>query len=276
MATTIVTSVGTGIGKTYGAQPVMSVGDSLFVFDLNDSCMEALKGIYKAQKFNNTTILQLQKYNDPAIFERNLRTLIKYGIFENQDLCDKVFAITPNSVFTGICNKVWQEEQRAITKFRGRKWPNDKFVKEFSSMEGGCGSVGQAPEKIDPSHVISWFWEFGYAEDEPDETFDFDPEHPDDIPIPLADGVVIEGIPPREEYEGQGEDEKKQYSITYTWKEETTIFPIQETHAIPMNSLTSSFMVPQNTIRVTIKRMIKAEVSEAKSDDEDDSGGGGG
>ena len=274
MATTTVTSSGSGIGKTYGAQPIMSVADSMFVFDLNDSCMEALKGIYGSTKFNNTTVLQLQKYNDPEIFERNLRELIQYGIFDNQDLCDKVFVITPNSTFTSIVNKVWPEEQRAITKFRGRKWPDNKFVKEFASMANGYGSVGQAPEKIDPSHIISWFWEFGYDERFPTETYPFDPITPDDIPLPLEDGVEIEGIPSEDAYSGSGDDSggAVTYTITYTWKEEVTIFPIQESHAVPMNNLSTSFTVPQNTISVVVKKMVSAVVNAVIPEGGEDSG----
>ena len=273
MAKTIVTSSGSGIGKIYPGQPIMSVSDALFVFDLNKDSLDGLKSICEKDKWNNITIYQIQVYADKEAFETALIGLIKYAIFENQDLLDRTYVICKSKDFETISNKVWPEQQKAITKFKGRKWPDDKLVKCFETTEG-CFSVSPGQDKLDMNDLVSWFAELGYEEKTTMDysgPFDGDEDTPKEeweehIPIPLEDGAeLVEGEPPTPDPDSGGDDEGGGEVLTepivnYYYKHEITSFPLQENHASPMGSLISSFSLPQNTVSVDVVKMVKAEV----------------
>ena len=257
MATTTITSSGSGIGITYGIQPIMSISDSIFVLDLNPDSLEALKPLCDNKKWNTISIMQLQHYNKTELFENALHKLLQYAIFKNQNLCDRTSVICIDHAFTEVANKVWPEEQRAITKFRGRKWPTDKFVKEFS-MKDSFGSVSPAPEKIDPSELISWYWHTEYSEYEmSSEEYPYTPGGP--IPLPLEDDVELPEPP-----EGPP---GTTYTIQYFWWVEDTNFPLEESHCIPASGLTSSFVVGQNSLLCRVKKMTRVEIHATAPED---------
>lgn len=275
MAKTIVTSSGSGIGKIYPDQPIMSISDALFIFDLNEDSLDGLKSICEKDKWNNITIYQIQVYADKEAFETALIGLIKYAIFENQDLLDRTYVICKSKDFETISNKVWPEQQKAITKFKGRKWPDDKLVKCFETTEG-CFSVSPGQDKLDMNDLVSWFAELGYEEKTTMDysgPFDGDKDTPreeweEHIPIPLEDGAeLVEGEPPTPDPDSGGDDSSDSGSeiltepiVNYYYKHEITSFPLQENHASPMGSLISSFSLPQNTVSVDVVKMVKAEV----------------
>ena len=270
MATTTVTSSGAGIGKIYPTQPMMSVSDTLFVFDLNPLSLDGLKLLCEETKWNTITVYQIQNWAKLPEFTIAVRNLIKYAIFKNQDLCDKVFIVARDSKFIDVANEIWPIEKRPIDKFRGREWPSETFAKHFPTTEGS-GSVGQSPDKMDPNDIVSWFMEFEYEDYEsndmtlPLETvknndpqqslFDDDErEDPteDDLPYPLEDDAVLVIC---------GEDPLiTATEVRYWYQHQVSSFPLQESHAKPMNNLTAAFLIPQNTIKVDCRRMVRAEV----------------
>ena len=271
MSKTIVTSSGSGIGKIYPGQPIMSISDALFIFDLNEDSLDNLKSICEKDKWNNITIYQIQVYADKEAFETALVGLIKYAIFENQDLLDRTYVICKSKDFETISNKVWPEQQKAITKFKGRKWPDDKLVKCFETTEG-CFSVSPGQDKLDMNDLVSWFAELGYEEKTTMDysgPFDGDEDTPKEeweehIPIPLEDGAeLVEGEPPTPDPDSGDECDGEVLTepiVNYYYKHEITLFPLQENHASPMGSLISSFSLPQNTVSVDVVKMVKAEV----------------
>ena len=289
MARTVVKTSGAGIGKIYPGQPIMSISDSLFIFDLNTDSLDALKSICGEEKWNNVTVYQIQVYADKTEFESALVGLIRYAIFENQDLLDKTHIICKSQEFAEISNKVWPEQQRAITKFRGRKWPDDKLVKCFETTEG-CFSVSPGQDKLDMNDLVSWFAELGYGEETTMDysgPFDGDEDTPreeweEHIPIPLEDGAeLVEGEPPQPDPDSSGGDDEggggvlTEPIVNYYYKHEVTSFPLQENHASPMGSLTSSFSLPQNTVFVDVIKMVRAEVIFPPEPEGGESGGGG-
>ena len=259
MARTIVTSSGSGIGKIYPNQPMMSISDTLFVYDINLDSLEYLKTLCQ-QKWNVINIYQLQVYADLKEFDEALRKLIRYGIFENQMLCNSLCVTTRDPKFTEIVNKAWQEEQRAITKFKGRKWPDSHFVKEFKTKQGS-GAVSISREKMDMSDIVSWVFEM-----KPDEYTRMDeilPMEGEELPKPLEDDAyVIDG----------GTGLITEPMAKYYYHHEVTVIPIDETHTTPSNNLTMSFLTPQNTIIVDICRMHHVEIIKPATPE----GGGGG
>ena len=281
MATTTVTSSGSGVGVVYPGQPMMSISDTLFIFDLTPDSLEYFKTLCEKTKWNTVTVYQVQRFTDLKIFERALRDLIKYVIFKNQSLCEKVMVLTKDPKYTEVVNRVWPEEQKAITKFRGRKWPTENFTKEFTHTEGS-GVVSISPDKMDPNDILSWFWEYEYSEAElSDGPYEYDHEDPDSIPIPLDDEVTelpdpIEPTPPTGGEDDSGGDDEGEMplpydNITYYYMHEYTVFPLQESHAIPAGNMTSAFTIPQNTITVDASRMHRVVCVLAY----EDSGGGG-
>ena len=260
MPKTTVTSSGAGIGKIYPSQPMMSVSDTLFVFDLTESSLRGLKALCEETKWNLVTIYQIQNWAKLDEFSNSLRELIKYAIYKNQNLCDRVFVIARDEKYSKAADEIWPEEKQPIAKFRGREWPTEGFAKHFATTEGS-GSISQSPEKIDPKDIIAWVMEFTYDEYESADTIlplDFDPEEEhrdpteDDLPEPLDDDAVMVIC---------GTDEEiTETEVRYWYHHQVTGFPLQETHATPMNNLTASFITPQNTISCDCSRMVRAEI----------------
>lgn len=254
MAKTTVTSEGSGIAKTYPGSPMMSIDEALFVFDLNMDSEDAVEKLCEKTRWNTITIYQLQKYGDLNEFSKALRKLIKHAIFTNQNLLECVFVITKIPKYTNAANKVWPEEQRAITKFRGRKWPTDTLVKEFATNDGS-GSISVAPEKLDMNDILSWFYEMQYTEDTTmDYSGPFDKTartQKEGLPIPLEDGAYI--------IEGTYTDETEPTAYYY-YHHEYTSYNIQESHAMPCNNMTTAFLIPQNSVTVDVCKMDYVEI----------------
>lgn len=259
-----VLSSGSGIAKIVDGAPAILVSDTLFVFDINPESEKVLEtNVYDKMKINITNLFQLERYKDDELYREGLTNLIRYGIFKNQDLCDKVYAMTTKPEHTTICNEVWQKEQKEITKFRFRKWPDEKFCKEFIPIEGG-GTVSPSIEKVNMDDLVSWFFEIGYSEEITTKTFPFDPEDPV-LPIPLDPWIEIPEFPePGESDPTTGL--MKTYSIIYHYWNEYTDMNFTENHARPMGSIVVSHSIPQNNIRVHVYKQIKVEIIENTSE----------
>lgn len=260
-----VSSSGAGDAEVISGYPFMKIYDSLFVFDLNLKNFDYLKTFYKENKINNTTIFQLERYKDIEEFKEALRQLINYGIFENQNLCDKLFVLSTKDEYTKATNEIWPKEQKAITKFRNRKWPTEEFCKEFLPISG-CGSVSPAPELIDKNNLVSWFFELGYTEYEDSITFSFDPENPE-FPIPIQPGVTPPEIPEPETDSTMGTP--MTYSIIYYHWNEVTSFPVVKNIARPFNNLVTSNAIPQNTVTVHVTKQLRVEIVKNESTSSD-------
>lgn len=260
--TVSVSSEGSGAGKVINEFPGMMIDDTLLVFDLNPDIVLKLKEFYKTTDVFNTNIFLLEHYKDIELFKQGLTDFIRYAIFENQSLCEKSFVTTIDTKYTEAANEVWPKEQKAITKFNGRKFPQKEFVCEFIPVSG-AGSISIRPEKMDMSDIVSWFFELEYKEEMVSEEFPFDPEHPDDLPIPLEPGVEMPPIPDPPDTGGGGEDGGSvtiTYSIIYYDWCETTKFPIVENHAKPMNNFVTSNAIPQNTVSVLVRKQDHVEI----------------
>ena len=256
-----VSSDSSGDGKIYEGYPLLQIFDSLFIFDLNMEVFEYLKEFYKTHKINTTTIFQLERYKDIENFKEALTQLIRYAIFENQNLCDKLFVLSIKDEYTKAASEIGEKEKKKITKFRGREFPNENFVKEFLPIAGSC-SISPAPELIDMNNLVSWFFEIEYKEFEDSEEFDFDPEKPDEIPIPLEPGIEMPPIP--EPPSSGGDDSSSSTSITYSiiyynWNEVTSI-PIVKSVTRPFNNIVTSNAIPQNTVTVHVKKQKRVEI----------------
>lgn len=254
MAKTIVTSSGSGIAKVYPGQPMMSIDEALYVFDLNKDSEEALEKLCDGTKWNTVIIYQLQKYSDVKEFGAALRKLIKYVIFTNQSLLESMVVVTKMPEYTEVANKIWPEEQRSITKFRGRKWPNSNFVKEFATNDGS-GSVSVSPDKLDMNDILSWFYELQYEEQITNDysgSFDDTAETEEKgLPIPLEDDAYITSGTFTTETEP---------TAHYYYYHEYTIYNIQESHAMPCNNMTQAFLIPQNSVIVDVCKMDHVEI----------------
>ena len=182
-----VTSTGGGCAKLFDGQPLMLVHESLFIFDITTDVVDYLrKEVYPNHKISTTNIFQLENYKDIETFKEGLIEFIRYGIYENQDLCDKAYILTTREDHTEAANSVWPDESRIITKFTDkRKWPTDNFVKEFIPITGSVSISGNSSLNPDINKLVSWFFEFTYNTETTVDTYSFDPDHPDDIPIPL-------------------------------------------------------------------------------------------
>ena len=149
-----VSNSGSGPVEVYPEISGIFLCGTLFLFDINIEKIEAIKNFYKTKDVRVTNILQLERYSRDPAFEDGLRAFIKYGIFENQSLCEMSYILTTTKAQTEIVKKVVEEEQRAITKFRGRKWPTEDFYKEFLPFSGS-GAVSPPKEEIDMTDVVA-------------------------------------------------------------------------------------------------------------------------
>lgn len=256
-----VISSGSGIAKIVDGVPAILVSDTMFVFDLTPETEKLLEtNVYDKMKINITNIFQLERYKDDELYREGLTNLIRYGIFKNQDLCDKVFVMTTKPEHTAITEEVWPKEQREITKFRYRKWPTDTFCKEFIPIEGS-GTVSESIEKLNRDDILSWFFEIAYSEEITTKTFPFDPEDPK-LPIPLDPWIEMPPIPdPPSSGGGDGDSGTSvTYSIIYYYWNEYTDLNFTENHARPMGSIIISHAIPQNNIRVHVYKQMKVEI----------------
>ena len=248
-----VTSSGSGCAQVFEGQPIMIVNESLFIFDITTDVVEYIKtNIYPNYHITNTNIFQVENYKDIESFKEGLRAFIKYGIFENQDLCDKSYILTTREDHTTAANEVWPEESRSITKFTDkRKWPRDNFVKEFIPIEGSVAISGNSTLNPDRENLKSWFFEFTYGTEMTEDIYDFDPEHPDDIPIPLEPGIEMPPIPDPPETGGGSEGGGATtviYKIHYFWWHERTGMPFQEVRTKVLSSVVASNTHASNTV----------------------------
>ena len=261
---TIVTSSGSGIAVIPDAsQPIMVVANAIFIFDLTASSLAYLKTYLDANgsQIDDVTVFQLQKYLSDTDFQNALIDLIKYGIYENQLLCEHCYVITTIANHTTIANATWPGQAKAITKYRGRKWPQGKFVSEFIPVQGQ-GSVGPKPGTYNDPEIISWSFTLGYKTDTTSETYTYDPVTKT-LPIPLEDGVTLPDLP-------SATGTVTSYSIIYYFLNEYTTFPFVENHSKSMGSLTTAHDIDQNTITVHVRKQDHVEIIANVSD----SGGG--
>ena len=252
-----VSSNGGGDGKIFSGKPYLYICDTLFVFDLSTKVFEDLKTFYKEHDVKTTSVLQLERYKDKEDFRNALTQLIRYGIYENQDLCDKLSILSTDAAYTKIANEVWPVEKRAITKFRGREWPTDNFCKEFLPIDGS-GSVSPSPEKMDMNNLVSWFFEISHSEYETSDTYSLGSERPtiESLPIPIQPYCEIPSIP----YAPSGDSYSVEYSVIYyTWNEVTT-FPIVKNIARPFGNIVTSNAIPQNTVTVHVTKQQRVEI----------------
>ena len=251
-----VTSSGSGCAQLFEGQPIMLVNESLFVFDITKEVVEYLKeNVYPKYHISSTNIFQLENYKDIETFKEGLREFIRYGIFYNQDLCDKSYILTTRSDHTEAANDVWPEEARSITKFTDkRKWPRDNFVKEFIPIEGSVSVSGNSTLNPDRENLKSWFFEFTYGTETTMDTYSFDPEHPDDIPIPLEPGIEMPPIPdpPSSGGDSSGGSTSYIYHINYYWWHERTGMPFQEVRTKILSSVVASNTSASNTVTVHV------------------------
>lgn len=250
-----VTSSGSGCAQLFDGQPLMLVNESLFIFDITKEVVEYLKeNVYPKYHISSTNIFQLENYKDIESFKEGLREFIKYGIFYNQDLCDKSYILTTREDHTEAANEVWPEEARSITKFTDkRKWPRDNFVKEFIPIEGSVSVSGNSTLNPDRENLKSWFFEFTYGTETTIDTYSFDPEHPDDIPIPLEPGIEMPPIPdPPSSGDSSGGTTSYIYHINYYWWHERTGMPFQEVRTKVLSSVVASNTSASNTVTVHV------------------------
>lgn len=251
-----VTSSGSGCAQLFEGQPIMLVNESLFVFDITKEVVEYLKeNVYPKYHISSTNIFQLENYKDIETFKEGLREFIRYGIFYNQDLCDKSYILTTRTDHTEAANDVWPEEARSITKFIDkRKWPRDNFVKEFIPIEGSVSVSGNSTLNPDRENLKSWFFEFTYGTETTMDTYSFDPEHPDDIPIPLEPGIEMPPIPdpPSSGGDSSGGSTSYIYHINYYWWHERTGMPFQEVRTKILSSVVASNTSASNTVTVHV------------------------
>lgn len=251
-----VTSSGSGCAQLFEGQPIMLVNESLFVFDITKEVVEYLKeNVYPKYHISSTNIFQLENYKDIETFKEGLREFIRYGIFYNQDLCDKSYILTTRTDHTKAANEVWPEEARSITKFTDkRKWPRDNFVKEFIPIEGSVSVSGNSTLNPDRENLKSWFFEFTYGTETTMDTYSFDPEHPDDIPIPLEPGIEMPPIPdpPSSGGDSSGGSTSYIYHINYYWWHERTGMPFQEVRTKILSSVVASNTSASNTVTVHV------------------------
>ena len=251
-----VTSSGSGCAQLFEGQPIMLVNESLFVFDITKEVVEYLKeNVYPKYHISSTNIFQLENYKDIETFKEGLREFIRYGIFYNQDLCDKSYILTTRTDHTEAANDVWPEEARSITKFTDkRKWPRDNFVKEFIPIEGSVSVSGNSTLNPDRENLKSWFFEFTYGTETTMDTYSFDPEHPDDIPIPLEPGIEMPPIPdpPSSGGDSSGGSTSYIYHINYYWWHERTGMPFQEVRTKILSSVVASNTSASNTVTVHV------------------------
>lgn len=259
-----VTSSGDGAAKILDGQPIIRIDDSIFVFDLNPDTLTYLKTYYESNTLDVTMLFQLEKYKDISLFKTALTEFIKYGIFYNQKLCDKSYVVTTVAEYTSAANAIWPIEQKAITKFNGRKWPQETFVTEMIPLSG-YGGLSKNKNKIDYNNIISWDFQLGYSTKETTETYPFDMTKPTILPIPLDDGITLQ-MP------SESGNAQTTYSIIYYYTNDYITFPIVETHTRPMGVMVTSHNIPQNTITVRVYKQLAVTVVGQSGDD---SGGGG-
>lgn len=246
-----VTSTGGGCAKLFDGQPLMLVHESLFIFDITTDVVDYLrKEVYPNHKISTTNIFQLENYKDIETFKEGLREFIRYGIYENQDLCDKAYILTTREDHTEAANSVWPDESRIITKFTDkRKWPTDNFVKEFIPITGSVSISGNSSLNPDINKLVSWFFEFTYNTETTVDTYSFDPEHPDDIPIPLELGIEMPPIPdPPSSGDSSGGSTSYIYHINYYWWHERTGMPFNEIRTKILSAVVASNTVPDCTV----------------------------
>ena len=124
-------------------------------------------------------------------------------------------------------------------------------------LEGVYGDPDEPYDPLDPTPP------------EPEEEVD-----PDKLPYPLEDDATAEfGEPEIDPETGQPEIITVP-TARYYYRHEITSFPIQESHATPMNSLTASFLIPQNTVHVDVCKMDHVKVILPTVQEDESSGGG--
>jgi len=273
---------GSGVVKLEADGHGYSINDALFILDLNPNYWDVIKAALEKEKWGTVTVLQVEIFDTTTDeFKEAIGTLIDYAIFHNQHYCDKIFLMTTQEDYTNAANEVWPEHKKPITKFRGREWPTDTFVKEFIPLQG-IGTVSPAVEHIDMNDLVSWHWDLNHSTGNVTETYDFTPPTEENLPKPLTHGVPFPEIPdPPEDTESSGgasaslggEETAVEYEIHYTYYHEWTDMPVSENHTKPMGNFTAAVEIPQNTLHVDVYKLVDCTCT-IKEPEEDDSGGG--
>ncbi len=279
-----ITYTGSGVGDVFDSPPAIGIEDALFIYDIKPDNLQDIFELLSSKKWNNVSLFQIERFNTTIEeFTEALGKIIDYAIFKNQDLLDKLFAVTTTDEMTEAANKVWPSHAKEITKFRGRKWPDDKFVKDFIPIEGS-GSVSPPKEKIDMNDIISWFFELETSEGDTQADLPFTPPEEglvteDDLPIPVDNGVEVPQLPPLPEGAisstissgSEGGGGSVSYTIHYTWHHYYTSMPVQESHAKPMNAFVAANLKPQKNFTLDHYKMTKCWITAEMP--ESDSGG---
>ena len=111
--------------------------------------------------------------------------------------------------------------------------------------------------------VVAWIFDIGYSEEMTTQEYSFDPENPEDIPIPLDWDVKMPPIPDPPSESGSSGDSAGSvvtYSIIYYYWNEYTTLPFIENHSRPMGNLVSSNEFPVNTISVHVYKQKRVEI----------------
>ena len=285
-----ITYTGSGVGDVFDSPPAIGIEDALFIYDIKPDNLQDTLELLSSKKWNNVSLFQIERFNTTTEeFSEALGKIIDYAIFKNQDLLDKLFAVTTTDELTNAANEVWPTHAKEITKFRGRKWPDDKFVKDFIPIEGS-GSVSPPKEKIDMNDIVSWFFELESSEGDTAMDFPFTPpeEGPvteDDLPIPVDNGVPVPQMPENPDgtpwvntsnIPSSGGDEggggATTYTIHYTWHHYYVDMPVQESHAKPMNAFVAANLKPQKHFTLDHYKMTACWIT-ADEPEPDDGGG---
>ena len=247
---------GDGVAKLKADGHAFSISDALFIIDIHPDNLTSIKAVLEETKWGSVTILQIELH-DTSIesFQDGIGQLIDYIIYKNQHYCDRLFIMTTNKDYTEAANAVWPEHKKAITKFRGREWPSDTFVKEFIPLKGS-GAVSPAVEHLDMNDLVTWHWEIFQETGNITETYDFNPPTRENLPKPLTHNVPFPKIPV-----GSGTDGAIEYEINYIYYHEWTTMPIDENHAKPMGTFTASIEIPQNTVKIDHWKLVDCTCS---------------
>ena len=282
-----ITIQGGGIAKLKADGHAFSISDSLFIIDIHPDNLTSIIDVLEETKWGSVTVLQIELYDTPIeSFQDGIGQLIDYIIYKNQHYCDRIFIMTTREDYTEAANAVWPEHKKAITKFRGREWPSDTFVKEFIPLQG-TGTVSPAVEHLDMNDLVTWHWEVSQETGNVTETYDFNPPTEENLPKPLTHDVPFPEIPVGEDGDDAsattspaaggdegGEGGATEYEINYVYHHEWTTMPIDENHAKPMGNFTASVEIPQNTVKIDHWKLVDCTCTIKEPPEGEDSGGG--
>ena len=264
-----------------GKAEMAKIDETIWIFLISKENVNKLRQYLKTTKetIRNVCLMAIDSYEGIEVFEEGLREFIKYGIFENQKMCETSYCLCTTNEQVEVAAKVIKEEQRHISKFVDKRlWPQDGFKMNFIPIEGD-GGISHQYDDPNPPEFVSWIFEIGHSRATVTNSYGFDPVKGPDynvIPRPTHGLVFPDYSSERRAVQSAGSGEGSvtpSYEVIYYYEHEYVSFPFEEMHSKPMGQIVASRRFGSNTLHIDHWKMSDIKIVEIVTDTGDSGGG---